>query len=77
MINISGIIIPVDWDAMGNITGMAIATHQEEQYFIEDDDEAARLRSFLRQEVKITGVLKIKGGKEIIEIKKVTKKKVF
>ena len=77
MINISGIIIPVDWDAKGNITGMAIATHQEEQYFIEDDDEAARLRSFLRQEVKITGVLKIKGGKEIIEIKKVTKKKVF
>jgi hypothetical protein len=76
MINISGIIIPVDWDAKGNITGMAIATHEEEQYFIDDEEEAAWLRPFMRQEVRITGVLKSKGGKKIIEIKKLTKKKV-
>lgn len=75
MINISGIIIPVNWDAKGNITGMAIATHEEEQYFIEDDEEAAWLRFFLRQEVRITGVLKNKGRKKIIEIKKLTQKK--
>jgi hypothetical protein len=74
MIDISGIIIPVNWDAKGNITGVAIATHEEEQYFIEDDKEAAKLRFFLRQEVRITGVLKSKGGKKIIEIEKITKR---
>ena len=77
MINISGIIIPVNWDAQGNITGMAIAAHEEEQYFIEDDKEATKLRFFLRQEGRITGVLKSKGGKKIIEIKKLTKKSKF
>ena len=58
MINIKGIIIPVNWDAKGNVIGMAIATHKEEEYFIEVDDKAAKLISFLRQEVKITGVIK-------------------
>jgi hypothetical protein len=76
MINISGIIIPVNWDAKGNITGMAIATHKEEEYFIEDDEGAAKLSSFLRQEVKIAGVLRSKGAKKIIKIKRITKKKV-
>jgi hypothetical protein len=72
MTKISGIIIPTSWDAKGNITGMAIATNKEEEYQIEDDDIGARLRSYLRQEVKITGILKNKRGKEIIKIKKIT-----
>ena len=76
MINISGIIIPVSWDAKGNITGLAIATHKEEEYFIENDHKAIKLGSFLRQEVKITGILKTKRGKKIIKLKKITKKKV-
>ncbi len=74
MINIRGIIIPVNWDAKGNIIGMAIATHNEEEYFIEDDDKGAKLRSLLRQEVKITGILKNKKGKKIIKVKNLTKR---
>ena len=76
MINIKGIIIPVNWDAKGNVIGMAIATHKEEEYFIENDGKASKLISFLRQEVKITGVIKNKGGKKIIKIKKLTRKNV-
>jgi hypothetical protein len=76
MIKINGIIIPVNWDADGNITGMAIATHQEEEYYIESDDKTAKLRSLLRQEVRITGVMKSKGEKKIIKIKKLAKKEI-
>ena len=76
MINIKSIIIPVNWDAKGNVIGMAIATHKEEEYIIENDGKASKLISFLRQEVKITGVIKNKGGKKIIEIKKLTRKNV-
>jgi hypothetical protein len=76
MINIKGIIIPVNWDAKGNVIGMAIATHKEEEYFIENDSKASKLISLLRQEVKITGVIKNKGGKKIIKIKKLTGKNV-
>ena len=76
MINIRGIIIPVNWDAKGNVIGLAVATHKEEEYFIEDDGKASKLISFLRQEVKITGVIKNKGGKKTIEIKELTRKNV-
>jgi hypothetical protein len=74
MISINGIIIPVDWDVNGNITGLAIATHREEEYFIENDDKAATLMSLLRQEVRITGVVVSKGEEKIIKIKKLDKK---
>ena len=74
MINIKGIVIPVDWDAKGNVIGMAIATHREEEYFIEDDGKAAKLISFLRQEVQISGVLKDRGGKKFIKIVKLSLK---
>ena len=74
MIDIKGIIIPVNWDANGNVIGMAIATHKEEEYFIEDDSVAPKLISFLRQEVKITGVLKKRAGKKFIRIMKLSHK---
>lgn len=75
MINISGIVIPVNWDTKGKVVEVAIATHKEEEYFIEDDEEATKLRSFLRQEVEVSGVLKNEGGKKIIKITRLNKKK--
>jgi hypothetical protein len=76
MINISGIVIPVNWDAYGNVVELAIATRKEEEYFIEHDDKATKLKSFLRQEVEISGVLKNKGERKIIKIKSLRKKEI-
>jgi len=76
MINISGIVIPVSWDTKGNVVEVAIATRNEEEYFIEDDNKATQLRPFLRQEVEVSGVLKNEGGKKIIKIKSLSKKKI-
>lgn len=74
MVNISGIIIPSKWDANGNVVRMAIATQNEEEYFIKNDEAAAQLLSFLRQEVTVTGTLKIIGGTKIIKITTINKK---
>ncbi len=76
MINISGIVIPVCWDKKGNVVEVAIATRNEEEYFIEGSDKASQLKSFLRQEVEVSGVLKNEGGKKIIKIKSLSKKKI-
>ena len=76
MINIRGIVIPVNWDTKGKVVEVAIATRNEEEYFIEDSDKASQLRSFLRQEVEVSGVLKNEGGKKIIEITRLNKKKI-
>ena len=54
---------------------MAIATHREEEYFIEVDDKDFQTRSLLRQEVEITGILKGNGEKTIIKIINITDKR--
>jgi hypothetical protein len=75
MICVEGIVIPAKWDNKGNVVDLAIATRNEEEYLITDKDQVARLKSFLRQEVKLTGILRTKEGKKILKVKKISKLK--
>jgi hypothetical protein len=75
MITIKGIVIPANWDSRGNVVGVAIATHHEEEYLINDHDQVRKLKGFLRQEVQVSGVLTRKGGKNIIKIKSISTSK--
>ena len=75
MICIEGLIIPASWDNKGNVVDLAIATRDEEEYLIRDKEQVTRLKSFLRQEVKIKGILRTKEGKKIIKVKKFSKLK--
>jgi hypothetical protein len=68
MVSISGIVIPTNWDEKGNVVCVAIATHEEEDYFVEEYEQVARLKTFLRQEVEVSGVLRKEGSKKIIKI---------
>jgi len=72
-ISVEGIIIPANWDNKGNVVGLAIATRDEEEYLITDKDQMARLKPLLRQEVAITGILRIKKGRSIIKVKRFSK----
>ena len=72
-ISVEGIIIPANWDNKGNVVGLAIATRDEEEYLITDKDQMARLKPLLRQEVAITGILQIKKGRNIINVKRFSK----
>jgi hypothetical protein len=73
MINVRGLVIPAKWDKKGNVVVVLIATDDEEEYHIENRAQTAKLIPFLRQEVKVSGSLKNKGGKKIINIKKIEK----
>jgi hypothetical protein len=75
MICVEGIIIPAKWDNKGNVVDLVLAARDEEEYLIRDKDQVARLKSFLRQEVKIKGILRTKEGKKIIKVKKFSKLK--
>ena len=75
MICVEGIVIPAKWDNKGNVVDLAIATRNEEEFLITDKDQVARLKSFLRQEVKLTGILRTKEGKKILKVKKISKLK--
>ena len=75
IICIEGLIIPAGWDKKGNVVDLVLAAHDEEEYLIRDKDQVARLKAFLRQEVKIKGILRTKEGKKIIKVKKFSKLK--
>ena len=67
-IRLHGVLIPVEWDSAGNTTALAIATNEEEEYFIESMDTAEELFSLLQQEVEIAGWYRQKAGKNTISI---------
>jgi hypothetical protein len=69
MINVKGIIIPVNWDKKGNVVSVAIATDDENEYLVEDQSLAAKLKGQLRQVVEVSGVVKRIDGKKIIKTK--------
>ena len=75
MICVEGIIIPANWDNKGNVVDLVLAARDEEEYLIGDKEQVTRLKSFLRQEVKIKGILRTKEGKKIIKVKKISKLK--
>ncbi|MEE4264754.1 MAG: hypothetical protein V2I56_18870 [Desulfobacteraceae bacterium] len=69
MLNVKGILIPVNWDKKGNVVSVAIATDDENEYLIEDEELSVKLKGRLRQVVEASGIVKRAGGKNIIKIK--------
>jgi len=56
-VTIKGIVIPVDWDEMGNVVAIALSTNDEKEYLIEDKGKGGELKRFLREEIEINGIL--------------------
>ncbi|MFC1812294.1 hypothetical protein ACFL03_06335 [Thermodesulfobacteriota bacterium] len=58
VVTVKGIIVPVEWDIRGCPVALALATDQETEYLIDTEDTTGRaLFKFLRQKVKVTGLL--------------------
>ena len=68
IIFLRGVIIPVDWDQKGKVVATAISTHNEEEYLIIDKADPDRVNSLLNEEVEITGWVKKRGKKKMVEI---------
>lgn len=64
-----GIIVPIDWDEHGNVVAVAISTHGEDEYVIENQEKGKELKALITQEVEIIGDVRIKGGKRLIKVK--------
>ena len=69
-ITIRGLVVPVDWDDKGNITETAVSTYLEEEYLIERNSKGEALLAFLRQKVKVIGLVKINDvGRKVVRVK--------
>ena len=68
-ITIRGLLIPVDWDEKGNITETAVSTYFEEEYRIERNARGEALLPFLRQKVKIIGLVRMDDhGRKVVRV---------
>jgi predicted nucleic acid-binding Zn ribbon protein len=68
MISVEGIIIPSRWDKQGNIVELAIATRNEEEYLVADENQVTKLKPLLRKEAQVRGILQTKDGKKVINV---------
>jgi len=61
------VLIPVDWDEHGSVTALAVATQDEDQYFIDPGEQTEKMFAILQEEVEISGrVRQRKGRKSIV-----------
>lgn len=68
-ITIRGLLVPVDWDEKGNITETAISTYFEEEYLIEKNARRDEMLPFLRQRVKVIGLVSMDArGRKAVRV---------
>lgn len=63
-----GIIVPIDWDEHGNVVAVAISTHGEDEYVIENKGKGEELKALITQEVEIIGEVRKKDGERIVKV---------
>ena len=71
---LKGIVIPAGWDLHGNIVKLAIATGDEQEYLIENHHKIEKLKTLLRQEVVVSGPIRVIKGYKEIEVASIRRK---
>jgi hypothetical protein len=69
LVEISGIVIPVDWDQTGRILAAAIATNDEDEYRIDEREKGRKLLQFINKNVQVSGEVREEEGRKIINVK--------
>lgn len=69
---IRGVIVPTAWDEQGTVTGVAISSHDENEYQVDPKGKGPELLLHIRKEVEATGVVREEEGKKIVRIRKYT-----
>jgi hypothetical protein len=65
---ISGIIVPAEWGEVGNVTGIALVTFDEDTFSIADSRKARTLMNFLRKTATLSGKVSGHGAHKKIHI---------
>jgi hypothetical protein len=69
---IRGVVIPTAWDDQGNVKGIAISSHDENEYQVDPKGKGPELLLHIRKEVEASGVVREEEGKKIVRIRKYT-----
>ena len=77
MKRIRGIVVPTDWDGIGNVISLAIATWDEQEYLIENHQQIANLWTLLRREVVAMGSVKCGKNQNTIKVSEIHSREVI
>jgi hypothetical protein len=67
-IKTKGLVIPTDWDEKGNVSAVVISTHDEEDYTVKLNKKGRELLSFIREPVRVTGMLRMMDKDMILDV---------
>jgi len=70
MVTINGIVIPIEWDEIGNIVAIALSAYDEKEYIIDKRGKGIELINHLREEVEISGVVSQVENNQMITVTK-------
>lgn len=73
---IRGLIVPSKWDDSGNVISLSIATFDEDEYLIEEDNVSEKIYNHIRETVEASGFVREEGGVKRIKIKSFRVKKL-
>lgn len=68
MIKTKGIIVPVDWNEDGVAVSFAVSTFDEDEFVLESRMSKEEMVALIREEVEVSGELRLKNGKKTIVV---------
>jgi hypothetical protein len=72
MIRIKGIVIPIDWDPVGEVVAVAIATYDEGFYPVALSAKGPELIAHLRKRIQADGQIDTRDGRQTIRVDRYT-----
>jgi hypothetical protein len=66
VITIRGLVTPADWNDEGKATRVAIATFDEDEFFVDDEQVGLQLLGFLGKAAVVRGILQETGRKKFL-----------
>ena len=69
MITLTGIVVPSDWDGLGNVRRVVLSTYEEKEYPVDKRGRGKELMGCLRKKVEVIGILSGNAGHKKIRVK--------
>lgn len=77
MVTLRGVVIPAAWDERGNVVAVAIATHDENEYLVDNKEKGTQLLELIREEVEVVGDIEDENEKRMVTVQRYGLKRVW
>jgi hypothetical protein len=64
-----GVIVPSEWDAKGNVTGVSVSAFDEQEYLVQKQVRGADLIQHVRRDAEVIGWVEEEQGRKKITVK--------